>query len=403
MAANANPNDTQGKPETVPLHELSDAELSKFELDGTLPTREAKPASENKDGDEAEQGAEAAADKPVDQAASNPDAKAKAAPESADLGKKTQKQPGQKKNASERAAEIEREAVEAEQRLEAALTRRRRAQDAVKALEREDPSDKAAKPGESAAPATGDSADVLKKYTTHEKAPKPPSIDDPKFKNVDEYLVAEREYSVRMAHFIADQIAEEKFGTLYDSRAKQDRQSYEDDQAFLAQVEEAEARVSKELAEDPGLIDRIDERFRALNPSSRRRADEPMTVAHFIKDQVTFNSKHTLKLSEWLTKDGNKELRRIGQLRPEQIIREIAVQDREFDAAYSDEDESQDTGAGERPQHSRVSKAPTPAPTLGKKAAAGKDPTKAAIEAGDFDTFNELETKREIASGGKRR
>ncbi len=120
-------------------------------------------------------------------------------------------------------------------------------------------------------------------------------------------------------------------------------------------------------------------------------------MAHFIKEYATFNCKHTLKVSEWLASKENRSaelsrLVRLGAERgPDAVIRELILKDASFD---TDADETSQESAGERP-HPRVSKAPAPAPTLGKKAAAGVDPLKKAIAENDFETFNALESAKD--------
>lgn len=373
-----------GKPAHLTLDELSNEQLSKFELTGELPTRGA-PVADEGGTDQAEHDAEAAAAKPVEQAAST-DASSKAATEAADLGKR---KPGQKKNARERAEEIEREAAEDEARLQRALARRREVRESLAAAEREDssPSKRADAPREAAA-RTAEEPD-WKRYRNLPDAPKPPKMDD--FKGIDEFMEAVHEHSAAMAHFVAGKIAEEKFEAL--SRGQSEAAVRE--QEFVSRVERAAERITAELEADPTLVEQIPDKWKALNPSDRRSEGEPMTPAHFVKDQVT-DSENPLKLSAWLCADNYRELRRIAQLSPQGIIRAIAIQDAKLSAGESDPGEA----AGER-QHKRVSQAPPPVAGLsGKKAAAGVDPLKQAIAENDFDAFNAMESERERKGRG---
>lgn len=374
--------------------ELSDAQFDHFMLHGEMPE---KGEPDPKAGDKADD-AEAAAAEAVDSAAST-DAKSKTGPEPVDPTKKPTKQ-GQKKTAGERATEIEREAEAEEQRLQAALERRRRAKDAADALDREEPppAKRAGKDAEAAA-AAKDAVPVAKKYGEMPGAPKAPSIDDPKFKDVGEFMAALQDYTVEMGHFIAEKVAEERAGGVYDQRFKEQQEVSTRDQEFSARMADSMDRMSKELEADPEIIDRIPKKWRDLNPSDRRKADEPMTPAHFVKDQVMFNSTHSLKVSEALCKDNFAELNRIARMRPEQIIREIAILDHSFGPMAASADTSDEEPAAEAVAHPRVSKAAAPAKALGKKAAPGVDPLKKAIAENDFETFNALESARERSHG----
>ena len=109
-----------------------------------------------------------------------------------------------------------------------------------------------------------------------------------------------------------------------------------------------------------------------------------------MKERTLLHSSHPLKLSAWLHADGATELSRIARLTPDGIVAAIARQDALFDSQTTS-DEPQDP-AGER-QHPRVSKAPAPVPTLGKKAASGADPLTRAIAENDFEAFNEIESR----------
>lgn len=377
---------------TLRMDELSDTQFEQSMLTGELPPREA-PAKGAQD--QAGKDAEAAAAKAAKPPAST-DASSKADTESADSGK-SKKLPGQKKNAIERAEEIEREAAAGEERLQKALARRRRVNEELADAEREpSPSKRADASREAAAPTD---ADKRKKYRELPDAPKPPKMDDFKGETaLDDYMAAVHAHSADMAEFIAEKLAGEKFEQLFDSRSKADQAAAAQDRQFIEKAERAEVRMQANLKADPEVLDRIPDRWKGLNPSDRRLPDEPMTAAHFVKDQVMFNADNPLLLSDWLCADDYRELTRIARLSPEGIIREIAIKDREFGAG-DDTDAGDTAAADEAKPHPRVSKAPAPTKTLpGKKAAAGVDPLKKAMDEGDFDTFNALESERERAS-----
>lgn len=393
MAAEIPGTETTKPAATLRLDELSDAQFEQSMLTGELPPREAPAKGAEEQAVKDAEAAAATADKPA-----STDASSKTAPEAVDPGK-SKKLPGQKKSATERAEELETQNTAAAERLQKALARRRELEDQIEAAERApEPKPKRAETSrEAAAPATD--ADKRKKYRELPDAPKPPKMDDFKGETaLDDYMAAVHTHSADMAEFIAEKLAEDKFAALYETRSKADSEAAARDREFIERVERAETRMQADLKADPEIIDRIPDRWKRLNPSDRRGADEPMTAAHFVKDQVMFGSDHPLQLSEWLCENNYAELTRIAKLSPEGIIRAIALQDATFgpDDGLTDPE----AGADERP-HPRVSKAPAPTKTLpGKKAAAGVDPLKKAIDEGDFDTFNALESQRERAAAG---
>lgn len=368
---------TTTKTETLAIvspHDMTTEQLRQWELTGDVTPREPDPEA----GKDAEHDAAAAAAEPEGEAAST-DAKSKVATEAAEPGKK----PGKHLSAKERAAELEREAAADEARVQAALRRRREAREALAEAEREIPKPKQAdKTAEAASAATDPKDPEYKKYRAMPGAPKADDFEGPE---------ALDDYAAAMGVFIAKQIAKEQFDELYEARSGKDREAYERDQQFTRAVDEAETRVSKELAADPEILSRIDDRWKGLNPIEAL-GDQKPSPAHFIKNLVTFKLRNTLKLSEWLTADGSKELTRIAQLPPDQAFRELAYKDASFGL-----DDAQDPASAEAPASTRKSAAPAPAPTLGRKAAAGKDAKAAAIAAGDFEAFNAIESAEERA------
>src|SRR5687767_6813120 len=170
MAETPKAQDTPAQPPYLTPQEMSSVQLREWERTGTAPDRvpkaeEAAPAADTKPAD---QPAEAAAAQPGDQAAST-DALSKAATETA----VPEKKPGKKLTAKERADEIERETKADEERLQAALRRRREVREALAHEEREAAApkqvDKKAE-STSAAPAPGEPA--WKKYAKDPNAPK---------------------------------------------------------------------------------------------------------------------------------------------------------------------------------------------------------------------------------------
>jgi hypothetical protein len=372
-------------PATLTPQEMSTDQLREWELTGKAPDREPSGDGDTttqdppaKAGDEAGKTAEAAAAEPGKQAASNPDAlRDEAATETAKPEKK--KAPGQKLSASERKAQIDQENRE----LQESLKLRKALRQELDAMGQPASPKETKKEAASSTVAEGAKDPAWKKYSKHPDAPK---VTDPQFEDLADYAAA-------MGVFVAEKIAEEKASEVYDRRAGQDRESYTRDQEFFELADAAEQRASKELEADPGILDRIDDRWKALNPSDRLAPGETLSPAHFVKDRVTFHSDHPLKLAEWLTADGSKELKRVARLSPDRIIRELAIKDFQFGSPDSQET-ADDDAAVVSSKH--VSKAPAPIATLGRKAAAARDPLEKAIKDGNQLEFIEQENRRSI-------
>ncbi len=371
MAANDTTNTPA--PGSLPAHlspqEMTHEQLKDWEATGNAPARDAAD-----DDTPADQPAEAAAATPVDRAAST-DANTSAASETAKPHK--QKAPGQKLSAKERAAQIDAENAGLQEKLKL----RKALREELAGLDVKPKQDEKPKRDPSTAAEAIDAKEPeWKKYRAMPDAPKAKDYQDLE------------DFSAAMGHFIATKIAKEQFDGMFDARTAEERKAMERDGEFSALVDETEARVTAELQSDPEILNRIPDRWKALNPSDRRMPGEELTPAHFVKDRVTFHSKNTLKLSEKLCADDFTELNRIARLSPDKIIYELAVMDASFNSADGDDDTTDET-----PRSNRVSKAPAPPSTLGRKPASGVDPLKAAIKDNDYLAFEREENAREVA------
>lgn len=371
-------------PETTPsktlrMDELNDAQFEKAMLTGELPERDAA-AVDDPAAKKADTPAEAAAAEVAEQPAST---EAKAEPpakEAAPAAAKPEKVKGQKKSARERAAEINAEAATEEQELAKALERRARARDARREAEREEPPAKRAESDGKQPPASKEPAEpTYKQYRAMPDAPKSKDFED-----LDDYVAA-------MGVFIADKRAE----AIADRKLSEREQQWGSDAQFQreldAQTEQSFARAKAEVEADPEIVSRIDKRWIAVE--TKHPSDASCTPIEFIKANVALYARKPLAVAAYFaTEDGMKELTALCRMPKERIVRELPYIDARFDAAT---DPDQDEPEATRP--SRVSKAPAPSPTLGKKPSPGKDPLKTAIDENDFETFNRLESERERA------
>ncbi len=356
------------------MDELDDAQFEQAMLTGELPERNA-PAAEVEKESKADTPAEAAAAEPVDQVASTDAKGKKAAPAAVEPEKK---KPGHKKTAAERAAEVDAEASDAEQKLAAALERRSRAREALRDAEREDATSKRAEPDGKQPPAVDPKEPAWKKYQAMPDAPK--SKD---FESLDDWGIA-------LAAFIAEKKADEIVERRLGEREQQWGSQAEFDRQLQSEVNESLTRAKAELAEDPELPTRIDPRWTAV--PMKHPSDESARPIEFIKANVGLYAKKPLAVAAYFsTPDGEKELGALCKMSKDRIVRELAY----IDARFVSDPDPQDEAAAERP--SRVSKAPAPAPVLGKKPAPGRDPRKAPDSFDDFDEWNLTETKAQMA------
>jgi hypothetical protein len=201
------------------------------------------------------------------------------------------------------------------------------------------------------------------------------------------------DYAAAMGVFVAEKIAEERSNAVYDARSSADRDAHVRVRQWETEASEGLQRATAELERDPEIMARIDPRLQALKPLHEVPAGQA-TAAHYIKEQVLRRAEHPLAVLAALCADDSAELRRIGQLRPEAMIYELA----KLDARSGASDPQADTAAATPP---RKSMAPAPAPTLGTKPAAAKDPRKPPSSYDEFDAWNLAETKAEPSRYGR--
>jgi hypothetical protein len=144
-------------------------------------------------------------------------------------------------------------------------------------------------------------------------------------------------------------------------------------------------------------MERIDPRFHTLTPLHETPPAQ-RSVAHFVKDRALSHSEHPLQVLAWLSENDCANLKRISSMGQDGIIAAIARQDAKFDVDDPDADDAQE--ATDVRQSKRVSNAPPPSPTLGKKPSPGRDPLKPPDSYADFDAWNETTSKAERGRRG---
>ena len=336
--------------------EMNGDQLHQWEIDG-----KAIPRPESLDADADSSSAEPAAQVASTEALSSPNS---------ELGKpEKRKGKGLDARAQELLADRARERERAERAERTADDYRQR----LEALEK--PKQDAR---QDSSPAVDQPTDAdYKRYRAMPGAPKASEFED-----LDDYAAA-------MGYFIANHVAKDSFGRLFDERTQQSEAQYEQERRFESMAHGAADLMDAEKASDPEIIDRIDPRWKALPALTMLPPGQAPTPAQFIKDRAIFHSRHPLKVSEALTREDSAELRRLARLSPDLIIREVAYLDASFSGSH-------DEVGGSMPSV-HVSRAPAPSQTLGRKAAGAVDPLKKAIAENDYLSFERIENERAVA------
>jgi hypothetical protein len=350
-------------PAVLSPQEMNDGQLQEFFAKGT---RFEKP-EDGADDLPADQPADSAPADAVDTAAST-DALPQTASETVKPEKKTKGKAVTERNVDLR-AEIDENAR---------LLNLRRQQREELARQPEPTSKKADQPA-APAPATTEPTEAdFKRYLAMPGAPKAEQFDG----DLDAYTAA-------MGTFIAKQISREQFDQMFSEREQKTRAESEQLHELNEAITTAEARAQADEARDPQWRDKLDPAFARIPPARLLQPGQKPNVMNFIKDQVMFESEHPCSLSVYLCSDEGKTwAKTLVGLRPERIVREIAIKDASFGTSPDD-----DT----TPSH--VSAAPPPGPTLGRKPSAPVDPLKAAMDSGDAEAFI---TQRNRSLVGKR-
>lgn len=336
--------------------EMSETQFTEFLAKGTrFPKEEAPDAGDTK---QADQPADSAPAEAVDPAAST-DASPMAASETAKPEKKAKG-----KAVSERNVDLRAEIEENARLLD--IRRRQREEIARDSAESAPKPKTAAQPTDSAPAATEPTEADFKRYLAMPGAPKAEQFDG----DLDAYTAA-------MGVFIAKQITKEQFDQMFTERQR----ASEAESAQLHELNEAissaEERAKADEARDPQWREKLDPALAAIAPMRLLSPGQKPHPMHFIKDQVMFESEHPCSLLVFMsTEEGRKWAFGLARLRPERIVREIAIKDASFADAPDDD---------HPPSH--VSAAPPPGQHLGRKPSAPVDPLKSAQESGDVEGF----------------
>lgn len=345
------------EPTSAPVlspQEMNDGQLQEFFAKGTRFEKDDAPADPS-----ADQPADAAPADAVDPAAST-DASSLTASETVTPEKKTRG-----KGLKSRVDQLAEENEGLSQRLSAELRRRRELNEQLSSLETK-PTPKADAKTDSS-PATPEPTEAdFKRYLAMPGAPKAEQFDG----DLDAYTAA-------MGTFIAKQISREQFDQMFSEREQQTRVQSEQMHELNEAITTAEKRAQADEARDPQWRDKLDPAFARIPPARLLEPGQKPNVMNFIKDQVMFESEHPCSLSVFLCSDEGKDwAKTLVGLRPERIVREIAIKDASFGPSPDDDTTT-----------SHVSAAPPPGPTLGRKPSAPVDPLKAAMDSGDAEAF----------------
>lgn len=160
-----------------------------------------------------------------------------------------------------------------------------------------------------------------------------------------------------------------------DGQARQARESVAQSQEFEATSAAFRERMAPALEADPKFYEKIDPILVDTPARSSLPAGHPdrFKFANYIAD-LCMRSEHPLEMMQWLSADGSKELRRLGTLNPEKVLREFLKKElsiRPVDAdtgsstAQPDDDEAEEVPARPVSTASRSEAAPPVRPVRG--------------------------------------
>lgn len=292
-------------------------------------------------------------------------------------------EPPKEKNAGakQRIAQIDPEIEELQNKLRIRAELKRQLAETERPLE--------AKP---AKPETPTLNDGWKKY---KDLPGAPTSDQ--FNNYEDYLDAR-------AEFIADSRVQERLGQAFEARDRESQTRSQVEQQFRQLDTQAATFADKvtsyqqahpEMQIHPALLNTTPlNALRAINAVLPPEQQEREGPHHFIV-QLAFESETPGEILHHLSDhpEAMEKLWHLAFQSPSAVAREIGRLEAKFLGSTS-------PAASSASPASKVSQAPSPGTTLGRKAPSTGDPLKAAIEAGDTATFKQLRRQERLA--GKR-
>lgn len=335
-------------PPPVPFHELGKEGRREFLETGKI------TADKNADAATADQAAPGA----------STDAERQAASEPAEHGKK------KGKGVVARNEQLKAEIAE----MNELLRTRREVSRQLEALETKPKQD--AKPGSSPDGVEQPEQAAYERYANDPGAPDPEDFSDL------------RKWGAAMSAFVAEKVAEEKFGQLFEARAQESAAVGEQQRELTQAAEVAEQRITADEAVVPDWRERMDPRFAAIPPSRLLPEGAKDSPQSFAKDQIMFESEHPAQLAVFYSDEGNmaKLMRMVNgrpTATPQSIMRDIAYQDASFRSPGS-----RAGAAAAAPAAKTFTKAPNPPANLGRKPGTSGDPVEKVINGkGKFSEF----------------
>lgn len=197
-----------------------------------------------------------------------------------------------------------------------------------------------------------------------------------------------RQWGAAMSAFVAEKVAEEKFGQLFDARAQESAAASQQQHELTEAAEVAEQRITADEAVVPDWREKMDPRFAAIPPSRLLPNGAKDSPQSFAKDQIMFESEHPAQLAVFYSDEANMaKLMRMSNGRPtatpQSIMRDIAYQDASF--------RSPGSRAGAQaaaPAAKTFTKTPNPPTNLGRRPGTAGDPVEKVINGkGKFSEF----------------
>ena len=231
---------------------------------------------------------------------------------------------------------------------------------------------------------------AYEKYANDPEAPDPEDFSDL------------RQWGAAMSVFVAEKVAEQKFGQLFDARAQQSAAASQQQHELNEVAEVAEQRITADEAVVPDWRDRMDPRFASIPPSRLLPEGANDSPQSFAKDQIMFESEHPAQLAVFYSDEANMaKLMRMSNGRstatPQSIMREIAYQDASFRSPGNRVGSQAAASAAKT-----FTKTPAPPTSLGRRPGTAGDPVDKVINGkGKFSEFMAaMDQKEGVTSSG---
>lgn len=231
------------------------------------------------------------------------------------------------------------------------------------------------KPKQDAKPDSSPAAEQLsdwERYKRHPEAPKLEDFDKPG-RSYDDWMAA-------MSVFVADQRLGERESRQREAYSTQARRA---EHARIATT--AREQWNRAKAADPEFDSKVDHRLLDITPAFLLPPGQPVQPVNALSAELVRSEVFPELWLHFSTDEGRQEwtrLRQLGDRDPLAMLRGFGRLEGRFARA--------EAASTPTLSPSTVSHAPAPVPTVGRRASTPADPIKAALAAGDYQTYERL-------------